>query len=1546
MRDEVPLDLVRRLHVEVGNEALRHVAQALFGPGEEPVDCGAVDEPGELASARGELVADGREAEDQVHLVPDAVHEVLVEVVVGVDKVVTELLLGDATHVVEDGVEVVLGEQVGHLAGRQHLVNVLEEALLLHLRVGEDKAHVPTLEAGDAVHHAQVVEEVGHVVVLGDGDLEGEVARNVRRQAGQRLLAGPSHTHKHRGTAIHVDDTRDAHQVLERVLEEDELELADLVLVVVLRLVFVGLLADNVQARRHLVRLGALVDADAVRVVLRLGEEVDEVLLLLELLLRGLAAEEVADEVEDRGRVPVLVLRVGELVAEHALALVLPQVEEVDLVADHLARALEHALEGARQLAHVEHVVELGGGGQHARLHLLPQGDRGLGQAVGHLDHAVGEVVLAVAAADNRSKDVVNRREGWHGDVEHGKLPLEAVGDVVATATGVGHRREILEIHKVLPLTGLVERVDTLLRQHLAHNLVGWLILPLVDERHADVVDKHSALATSGGAEGASLALLDRAFDGALEQLGGGGVRERHGLYADLVRVQLGQVLHRSRGLSDTGGTDEEARVLVGHQVAEQELVADRVHGGDKQGGELRVAVDGVLPLHDARLPVLPVALVVEGVLVGRLAAGRGQIVADGAQEGVELLAVVELEQGADGPEQAEHEHALHALLRVGLLGLHRPLQHALEQVHGRRHLAHGHNEHLVLELLVHVGQRGLDVLLEQRLERRLLGRAPLVHPRLHRRAPGQDARGHVDDTHARHRRGRRVVEVLGLEDELHVGDHGDAVTVGEGEELVVVEHGVEVLNPDGVHGPVENNPRVLRLLLVRLAPQHGEDTVSPVVGHDVELAEHLRRGDSLGVHAGSRVLDACLGEGLGEHLDDAGLAGAGGAHDTEAVTHEVRLVELNHLVHPRHVLLQTGVGDDLLDGLLDRGEHRLLGLQPWEHVVDEREEERLVLAHQLGQVHVAQRSHQQQVLRRVEVGALGRTGRAEHRQDVAQTEVVVDLLGQLLLAKRVQHVELLRQDHVTLVADRGELHAHDNLAVGHHHGHVTEERLQVLRQLLATSVTGVAGDEDASLGVKRHNLAVGEDECRAALAHGGEDAVDLLRGHRQHLEVDAVELVEATPAAGHGQALVQLAERAEIHLVGAVEHHDELAEGATEILDGLGLASTGRAGGVATEEDSERLRKRDVASVGQRRDTQALLTTEVLVAVLEVDVGNGHNAVVEVAAPVETALLLPLEIGGVLDLVLHDSVEDIALVHLDRDQGLDVGALQRRQLLGCHHHEVRQHLRDLLVRISHDELVRLGLGQGVLGVAGPLELHAEQADLRRVLLHEVLQPDALAVHRHVAAHVLHRLLHLDHELGQVVLDVAHGIDGRGKRHGLTVGGVHVRHERLLLPVKGDRRDRVEHGLQVNLDRVRVRALGQHLQQHAVGHEVEAREQPALGLEVARQRLLAHLQLLCEMRQQRLHQIVAVTALDHVGRLKRARHDLHVVLVDALEPLGLCWQLLGNVTRGEHGFHVNPHALHNSPLLNDIGHGGELDDPTLHVLSERRAVAIGRHGAE
>mmetsp|Transcript_8760 Transcript_8760/g.28859 ORF Transcript_8760/g.28859 Transcript_8760/m.28859 type:complete len:326 (-) Transcript_8760:537-1514(-) len=319
-------------------------------------------------------------------------------------------------------------------------------------------------------------------------------------------------------------------------------------------------------------------------------------------------------------------------------------------------------------------------------------------------------------------------------------------------------------------------------------------------------------------------------------------------------------------------------------------------------------------------------------------------------------------------------------------------------------------------------------------------------------------------------------------------------------------------------------------------------------------------------------------------------------------------------------------------------------------------------------------------------------------------------------------------------VAGADELHLHDDLAVRHHHGDAAVQRLEILWELLPAGVTRVHGDKVADLLVACDDVAVGELKGLLLLPDRREHAANLLRGHREHLQVDAIELVETAPAARHGEALVDAAERAVVHLVGAVGDDDVLAKGAAHVLDGLSFARARRAGGRASEKHPKSLRECDVAAVRKRRDDQPVLDAEVFAAVLEVDVSHRDLRVVEVVPPVEARLLLPLEVLRVFDPLLENLVEDVALVDVDEDHCLDLLArplavgLQVRIRAHVDSNEIGEALVVPLVGLFQDVALRLCAVESVLRVHGPLELDADERDLRLVLVREGLGGHHLAV--------------------------------------------------------------------------------------------------------------------------------------------------------------------------------------------------------------------------
>jgi hypothetical protein len=81
-------------------------------------------------------------------------------------------------------------------------------------------------------------------------------------------------------------------------------------------------------------------------------------------------------------------------------------------------------------------------------------------------------------------------------------------------------------------------------------------------------------------------------------------------------------------------------------------------------------------------------------------------------------------------------------------------------------------------------------------------------------------------------------------------GFYLDAFSGWQGQETVVIEHGVEGLDPLRVHIAVAHDPAVLlQWLLHYSACRCSEDAVEPLAGVHVHVAQQLLPGDGLGVH-------------------------------------------------------------------------------------------------------------------------------------------------------------------------------------------------------------------------------------------------------------------------------------------------------------------------------------------------------------------------------------------------------------------------------------------------------------------------------------------------------------------------------------------------------------------------------------------------------------------------------------------------------------------------------------------------------------------------
>eukprot|EP00968_Pinguiococcus_pyrenoidosus_P001317 scaffold58_cov256-Pinguiococcus_pyrenoidosus.AAC.12 len=716
---------------------------------------------------------------------------------------------------------------------------------------------------------------------------------------------------------------------------------------------------------------------------------------------------------------------------------------------------------------------------------------------------------------------------------------------------------------------------------------------------------------------------------------------------------------------------------------------------------------------------------------------------------------------------------------------------------------------------------------------------------------------------------------------------------------------------------------------------------------------------------------------GVLQRIQHERLAATGRTHDHAGVAHDLRLVHLDALVHLIHeyglvFAAEAARLEVVHDGRLETGVAHTRAVHAGEEVVDEAQEERHVLEDVLGHVGVAQRPHEHHV-----------SGHDQHGLQGAQAEVVVVLLAELALGQLVEHRHLLGQRLGALEALREQHDLADLLQVRHDHGHGAEERLEVIGQLGAAGVARVHRDEEATGGEAGHALdadlgAHADIHGVPALDEAVLDASQLCRHHAEHLDVDAVELVEAAPGADLDQAREDASHRFVIQTLSARSsicacqaplrsafqtpknpshatitsrdiafqtYHATKRQGLREVLRRLGLPCARRPRWRTTELEGQGLREGHVAPVGERRDDEAAVAAHVLVAVLELAGALADQAVVDVAVPVEAQLRLPRELLLIEDRVAHEAVHDVSRVHVDDQQGVDLLADDLYQLPPHHRDELIQLRREPCLQLLHAVLVAAGhFSEGVLHLPGPPDLRAgERYHAQRLLdpgrpghvpvLVDALLGDGPQTGLHALLGRLHPRLHGAVHERRVC---------EGKA--LVLGGFHA-HDGLVAATELQLLDVVEQLEHVDLNAGGV-AGAQHGEQLIVGDEEEAREGVPLGVQVVAQGLLALVEAVAQALQ-RLQPRVRRAGVDGVGVLVRGHHDGLEGLVDGVELLGLLRQLQADVFRSdEDGLEIHPLALHDKPGVQALAYEVERALPAADAVDEGTHEARAAHGLE
>ena len=165
-----------------------------------------------------------------------------------------------------------------------------------------------------------------------------------------------------------------------------------------------------------------------------------------------------------------------------------------------------------------------------------------------------------------------------------------------------------------------------------------------------------------------------------------------------------------------------------------------------------------------------------------------------------------------------------------------------------------------------------------------------------------------------------------------------------------------------------------------------------------------------------------------------------------------------------------------------------------------------------------------------------------------------------------------------------------------------------------------------------------------------------------------------------------------------------------------------------------------DVASIGQRCDDQPFGAAKELVHVGEIHVGDRDLDLVLFFDEIESRLFEPIEIRHRANVRLYEFVENVLLMHVDRDERFVLGSFDTAEIFGRLINEQVEQVAEDLRRVPHDVSIGLGIAKCFGGIACPNQLYAEKAHLSRKRVEKVDQVERRRIGERMVRLTNHRV--------------------------------------------------------------------------------------------------------------------------------------------------------------------------------------------------------------
>mmetsp|Transcript_40202 Transcript_40202/g.45967 ORF Transcript_40202/g.45967 Transcript_40202/m.45967 type:complete len:475 (-) Transcript_40202:626-2050(-) len=326
------------------------------------------------------------------------------------------------------------------------------------------------------------------------------------------------------------------------------------------------------------------------------------------------------------------------------------------------------------------------------------------------------------------------------------------------------------------------------------------------------------------------------------------------------------------------------------------------------------------------------------------------------------------------------------------------------------------------------------------------------------------------------------MLQTLDLKHNSDVRRDRKTLTTGQCQQFVIIEDGIKILGPFGVDITIEDDPMTFAALtsniVENLSQDLGENTISPFQSGRIQPTIQFFLVDSLGIDNVRFSLDSINTlDGFHENLPTGSLTTTNGSDHHNTMLQVLDLIQLQCLLQEFVIGNDVVHLGDLLDGVC---QHFVLDgndFRSGENTRQQVGQQNDIFRDQLGNDSVTNTLQQDLLLpvgdfagifgSILGFGSLQVTGTDQDTLQSSQTEIIMRLTGQLIVAKFEQGNDLSGKFFGTSETLRIHHNLGNQFSVGLNHGNGSKQLLQVIRKVGSSSIARIHGNEDTHGGIQ-----------------------------------------------------------------------------------------------------------------------------------------------------------------------------------------------------------------------------------------------------------------------------------------------------------------------------------------------------------------------------------------------------------------------------------------------------------------------------------------------